>query len=294
MKKGLKIILIVSSILLFLILLLIFTSLLSPSKYPKSYDTIITTPDSNFESMDTSGENFSSISLNQSLYNTEEGSKIRKQGSVSISVTNIDSAIEDLDTINTQYSGKITNIYDSGRGNDRIVNITIQVPVESFEKYYNALREMNGEVTYANIGSTDLTKEYIDITSQLKNLRNVEAQLTNILQRATTIQDILSVQKELNTVRGEIELYEAQERHFNNQTDYSHITVTFSIDKKGLEISDTPWSPVGELRAALSTLVVFLKGVINVGIWIVVFSPVVIIPVVIVRYVSKKRKERKV
>lgn len=224
------------------------------------------------------------------LYNNEEGSKVQKTGTVNILVRDIDTAIESMDVVNGKYEAQVTNINDSGRGNDRYVQITIKLPVDGFESYYEELRDIEGEVTYANIGTSDLTEQYIDITSRLENLKKVETQLVGILDEASTVEDILAVQKELNTVRGDIESYEAQKRYFDSQTDYAYVTVTFSVDKEGLNISDEPWKPVGEFRAALNALVSVLKGIVNTGIWVLVFSPVVIIPVGIVLLLSKGKR----
>ncbi len=223
-------------------------------------------------------------------YNNSEGSKIQKRGSINILVKNIDDMVTTLSPITNKYGGEVTDIYDSGRGNDRVLTLTIKVPVDNFETYYSELRELDGEVTFANIGTTDLTEQYIDITSRLENLREVEAQIIVILDKANTVTDILAVQKELNNVRGEIESYEAQKRYFDSQTDYSYLSLTLSIDKEGLNISDEPWKPLGEFRAALNALVSVLKTLVNSTIWILVFSPVVLIPFGIVLVINKRKK----
>ena len=224
------------------------------------------------------------------LVNNADGSKVQKNGSISFLVEKIDDSVESVKVINSKYSGQITNIYDYGRGNDRVVTITVKVPVTDFEAYYEEVRDIDGEVTYANISTTDVTEEYIDITSRLKNLKSVETQLVGILQDAQSITDILAVQKELNTVRGEIESYEQRKRYFDSQTDYSYISISFSIDKTGLNISEDEWKPWGEFKAALNSLVSVLKGFVNMTIWLLVFSPIVLIPVGIVLYIVKRKK----
>lgn len=227
-------------------------------------------------------------------YNNAQGSKIQKSGSILLLVKDLDIAVKSLDSINDKYSGEVTNIYDYGRGNDRSIQLIVKVPVKDFEIYYEEIRNIDGEVTYANIGSSDLTERYIDITSRLENLKKVEAQLVGILENAKSITDILAVQKELNSVRGDIESYEAQKRYFDSQTDYSYLTITFNIDKEGLNIVDKAWKPGGEFRAALNVFVSFLKTLVNVGIWVLVFSPLVLIPAGIVLYVIKRKQVKKV
>ena len=234
-----------------------------------------------------------SVSLSSDeMVNTAEGSKIQKNGSVSILVEHIDTALDSLKTLNGKYSGQITNIYDHGQGNDRVVTITVKVAVEDFEAYYNELREIGGEVTYANVSTLDVTEEYIDITSRLANLRSTETQLVKILERADTVTDILAVQRELNTVRGDIESYEQRKRYFDSQTDYSYMSVTFALDKTGLNVAEEEWKPWGEFKAALGSLISVVKGLVNVIIWLIVFSPLVLIPFFVIRYFVKKRRAR--
>lgn len=221
-------------------------------------------------------------------YNNSEGSKIKKSGYITFLVEDLDEAYDGLVSVNGQHSGEVTNIYDSGKGNDRYIQVVIKVPVEEFESYYEAVRGMGGEVTYANINTVDVTDEYIDITSRLSNLESVESQLVGILAQAETVEDILAVQSELTKVRGEIERYEAQKRYFDSQADYSYVTVLFNIDKTGLNITDDEWKPLGEFKVALNTLVSVFRSVVNLGIWVLVFSPVVLIPVGIVWLVARK------
>jgi len=225
----------------------------------------------------------------EQMVNNQEGSKVQKNGSINLLVEGIDKAVNDLKAVNGMFSGVITNIYDNGRGNDRNVQITVKVPVDKFELYYEELRKLDGEVTYANVSTLDVTEEYIDITSRLTNLKSVEGQLVGILAKAESVTDILAVQRELNTVRGDIESYEQRKRYFDSQTDYSFITVSFSVDKTGLNVVENEWKPWGEVKAALKSLIQVLKGFVNMIIWIVIFSPVVLIPFFVIRFLVKRK-----
>ena len=235
----------------------------------------------------------SSTYQNETANNNQGESKIQKNGSVSVLVENIDESIEALKSINNTFGGQITGIYDNGKGNERAVQITVKVPVEKFEAYYEQLRKLEGEVVYANITTVDVTEEYIDITSRLNNLRNTEAQLNRILERANSVTDVLAVQKELSTVRGEIESYEQRKRYFDNQTDYAYVSISFAVDKTGLDIAEEQWKPWGEVKAAVKALVEVLKGLVNVIIWLVIFSPLVLIPYFLIKHLKKGKKTEK-
>lgn len=295
MKKKPLSIIIISIVGIFLIVCIFVVLGTSKSQYnPSSYDS--------WSSMDSIGglefsegyyKGDSSTSQNEIVNNNQEGSKIQKNGSVSVLVENIDESIEALKSINKAFKGQITSIYDSGKGNERAVQITVKVPVEEFEAYYEQLRKLEGEVVYANITTVDVTEEYIDITSRLNNLRNTEAQLNRILERADSVTDVLAVQKELSTVRGEIESYEQRKRYFDSKTDYACISVSFAIDKTGLNISEEQWKPWGEVKAAVKALVEVLKDLVNVIIWLVIFSPLVLIPYFLIKHFKKGKKTEK-
>lgn len=227
------------------------------------------------------------------MMNNQGGSKVQKNGQISFLVEKIDDSIDALKEVNGAFGGIITNIYDSGRGNDRSVQITVRIPVEKFESFYNDLRKMEGEVTYANVSTLDVTEEYIDITSRLSNLKSTETQLIKILEKAENVTDILAVQKELNTVRGDIESYEQRKRYFDSQTDYSYITISFSIDKTGLNIAEDEWKPWGEVKAAVKSLISVLKGFVNLLIWIAIFSPIILVPFFLIRYLVRRKKTNK-
>ncbi len=229
----------------------------------------------------------------EQLINDAQGSKLQKNGSISFLVEDIEDAIDSMKSVNTQYLAQITNIYDHGKGNDRVVVITTKVEVSEFEKYYESLREIEGDIYDANLSTTDVTEEYIDITSRLNNLRNTEQQLTKIMETAETVTDILAVQRELNTVRGEIESYEQRKRYFDSQTDYSYMSVTFSVDKTGLNITEDEWKPWGEFKSAIKSLLSVLKGFVNLLIWVIVFSPLILIPLFVVKYLVKRKKTKK-
>ena len=105
--------------------------------------------------------------------------------------------------------------------------------------------------------------------------------------------DVLAVQKELSTVRGEIESYEQRKRYFDNQTNYAYVSISFAIDKTGLNIAEEQWKPWGEVKAAVKALVEVLKGLVNVIIWLVIFSPLVLIPYFLIKHLKKGKKTEK-
>lgn len=103
-------------------------------------------------------------------------------------------------------------------------SITIRIPGEGYQRALVDLRKL-GEVTLEQSGSNDVTEEYTDLESRLRGLRAVEAQYVEFLTRAATIEEVLTVQDRLNSVRVEIEQVQGRINLLANQTDLATITV---------------------------------------------------------------------
>jgi DNA repair ATPase RecN len=169
----------------------------------------------------------------------------------------------------------------------------LKIPVEKFDDIYNNIKNIDGEITYASYYTDDITQEYTDLESRLRNLQETEEQLVEILETAETVEDTLAVYEQLTSIRSQIEVLEGQIKYLDNQVDYSYITVTLTLSDVGKEITDEQWNPLGVLKMAFGSLVNFGKFLVNVLIWLIVFSPAIAIAVVIVVLIKKNVKKKK-
>jgi hypothetical protein len=239
----------------------------------------------------TSSESLELDSSNYDEANTT--SKIRKSGSIDISVEDLDIAHSTILNILENYNGSVVSSSESGQGNEKTIYITLKIPVEKFNDLYNDIKNIDGEVIYASYSTEDVTQEYTDLESRLRNLQETEKQLVEILKTAETVEDTLAVYEQLTSIRSQIEVLEGQIKYLDNQVDYSYITVTLTLSDVGKEITDEQWNPLGVLKTAFGSLVNFGKFLLNVLIWLIVFSPVIAIAVVIVVLIKKNVKKKK-
>jgi hypothetical protein len=239
----------------------------------------------------TSSESLELDSSNYDEANTT--SKIRKSGSIDISVEDLDIAHSTILNILENYNGSVVSSSESGQGNEKTIYITLKIPVEKFNDLYNDIKNIDGEVIYASYSTEDVTQEYTDLESRLRNLQETEKQLVEILKTAETVEDTLAVYEQLTSIRSQIEVLEGQIKYLDNQVDYSYITVTLTLSDVGKEITDEQWNPLGVLKTAFGSLVNFGKFLVNVLIWLIVFSPAIAVAVVIVVLIKKNVKKKK-
>ncbi|NHB67563.1 DUF4349 domain-containing protein [Perlabentimonas gracilis] len=156
--------------------------------------------------------------------------KIIRNAHISIEVENYEESRPKLDSIVRIHKGWISsenlNNYEY-----RITNyITIRVPSASLDPIINDLHSIAKRIESQSIQSTDVTEEYIDIESRLKNQREVEKKFIGLLKRTDSIDEILRIESKLAEVRSQIESIEGRLRYLNNRIDYS--TVNLNIYQK--------------------------------------------------------------
>jgi hypothetical protein len=116
-------------------------------------------------------------------------------------------------------------------------------------------------VVRESTNSQDVTEQYIDLESRLKNKQAEEQAYSQILGRASTIDDILKITRQLGVVRGEIESLQGQKKYMDSQIDMSMITATLSEDSE-ITISDS-WRPMRVIKDAINSLLSDVRGFIN-------------------------------
>ena len=152
--------------------------------------------------------------------------KIIRNGALTIIVENPTSALQGVQQIIAGIPGAfIANAEVRRAGDAQPTSLTVRVPAEAFDHAYTALRALAQEVLAEQITARDVTEEYTDTDSRIRNLQAAEVQLLALLERAGTVEDLLKVENRLAEVREEIEKLQGRLNVLENRVALATILV---------------------------------------------------------------------
>ena len=159
--------------------------------------------------------------------------KIIRNADLSVETLAFDTFIEQLTVSLDGFGGYVESSSVGNRGYRngqqlRYARYTIRIPADRLDDFLNTVSDL-GNVTSLNTGLRDVTTSYVDSEKHLEALRTEQAALLEILAKADTVEDIITVQDRLTYVSYEIESYEAILRTYDDQIALS--TVTMNINE---------------------------------------------------------------
>ena len=120
--------------------------------------------------------------------------------------------------------GFVEQLSSSGRASSQQANITIRVPQGRFSTAVDRLMAL-GEVQSQTQGSEDVSERFIDLKARLRSAEREEQSLLSLLERTLKVNEILTVERELNRVRSEIERLQGQLNFLERRVDLATISV---------------------------------------------------------------------
>lgn len=181
--------------------------------------------------------------------------------------------------------------------------LTIRVPAEKLNDALTQIKQQVkdplNDIRAENVSGQDVTKEYTDLNSRLKNYEDAEAQLREIMASASKPEDVLAIFNQLTQVRQEIEVLKGQIQYYQEAAALSSISVQIQAQAAVQPLEVGGWKPVGVARDAIQALINTMQFLASATIWIliyiipvglVIFFPIGLL-IWIIRRSSKNRKK---
>lgn len=189
-------------------------------------------------------------------------------------------------TAGADYEQIGTNLYN--------VSMTFSVRASVYPQIYNYLRDYapkeGGQLQSFTETVQDVTNDYVDTQSRLKNLRVEQQRVQGLLSQAQALKDVLTIEQKLTDIEGQIESIEAHLNELTSQVAY----YTVSISLQPIETAPPPpppsgWSAGQAFHDAFAASLAFAQSIANFLIWLLAFSFYLIPAALIVWFVWRVR-----
>ena len=204
--------------------------------------------------------------------------KVISTAELAIKVDDAAAAIDEIIKITQAAGGFVSSssVYDSyyGESDQKEGHATIRVPKDGFTSVIGEIETL-GTVTSKSISGRDVTEEYIDLSARLVNFERQEERLVEILDMATTVEEVLDVERELGRIRGEIESLTGRLKYLDDKVDLSTITVRVSEPRpitQSWGIRDALSESVAGFISSVAALIVFVGYALPIVIFLTVIA----------------------
>jgi hypothetical protein len=225
----------------------------------------------------------------------EENRKLIRTITMEAETSDLDQILADLDAQLAALGGFVQNkSVQNGRGGSaRHATLTLRIPADKVDLFVDHV-EGATNILSSNETAEDVTLKYAATESRIKALETKEARLLELMTQAKDLQDLLTLENQLATVRQELETVKSQLKLYDSLIDYGTIKLTVWEVREYTVVEEeeepTAWQRIG------NGFVNSVKGVwhivTEIFIFLVVALPYLVIPGVILAIVLVVNRKR--
>lgn len=218
-----------------------------------------------------------------------DGEKIVKTADLGMRAEDVRESASRAQEIADRFGGSVASSRIDGGDGAVTADLVLSVPSAEFEAALDDLRGL-GEVTTDKVGGEDVTEEFVDLRSRERNLLAAEESLLRLYDKAESVDDALSIERELTDLRGQIEVVQGRIQYLEERTSTSRISLAIEPLQKFAE-SRPSLEPVRAVSTAWNASLSFLGTVAGAAISVLVFGWW-LVPALVVAAVWWRRRPR--
>lgn len=176
---------------------------------------------------------------------------------------------------------------------------TIRVPKDRADELITVV-ESSANVTSRSENTEDVTLNYVDTESRKKALETEQKRLTELLDKADTVEDLITIENRLSEVRYQIQSIESQLRTYDDKIDYT--TIYLSVTEVERIVPKAEETFLSRIMVGFSESVVdVIQGFVDFVVGLIVAIPYLLVWAVIIflfwliviRNIVKHHKKKK-
>lgn len=212
--------------------------------------------------------------------------RIIKNANFALTVESTDTALDRATGIAADMGGYIISTRTFFEQNVKGATITFAVPVDRFEETLRRVRAIAIRVDQESASGQDVTDQYADLESQIRNLEATADRIRDFLKKANTVEEALKVNQQLADVEKQIETAKGRLNFLDGRSAFSTVTAEIRQQVPTPTITPTPtntatptptmtptpfvWKPGDTFDRAVATQGGLLRGFAELAIWLII------------------------
>ncbi|MDG9709111.1 DUF4349 domain-containing protein [Streptomyces sp. DH10] len=184
---------------------------------------------------------------------------IIRTASLTVQVKDAPKALEEARTSTENaggYVGNETTTRDE-EGHER-TRVVLRVPVEKYDEVLTGL-EGAGKLLDRSAKAEDVTDQVVDVESRIKSQRASVARIRELMDQATRLSDVVTLEGELSTRQADLEALLARQESLKDRTSLATITLSLSETPVKKEAKDDDPGFVDALAGGWNAFVTMLR-----------------------------------
>jgi len=224
---------------------------------------------------------------------TSQNRKVVTNSSFSLLVKKVNETIDSVTLKADEMGGFVVSKVINRDEKADSASIEVRVPSDKLDEFSKYLRSISVKVVYENIIGHDITDQYTDYTKRLESLESARGKLEAIMNRAFTAEDILNIQTRVFEIQDQIDAIKGQMTYMDQASSTSKVTISLSTDEMSLPYTPVKaWRPGTVFKQAVRALLGLIIITGTVGIWLVVFLPVLLLVILIKKLIIRFKKKQ--
>ncbi|MGY3778290.1 DUF4349 domain-containing protein [Isobaculum melis] len=233
--------------------------------------------------------------------NEETANKVTQEFSIEMESKQYDQSLATIEKQIKASNGLITTSYSYNNESEvdknesimtqdnRFIRITVKIPREQIDSFIEEISAA-GKILVKQEDGSDITAEYKDIETHIKNLKIQEERLQKLLGEADSLSDMLQIESRLSEVGYTLETYQNQLKNFDQEINYTTVHLVLT----DVAANHNQTSLVGRIQDGWTEMTHELKNTAgNLLVWTIVYSPYLLAFGVISWLVYRKVKKKK-
>lgn len=214
--------------------------------------------------------------------------KLIRRVELDLVVRDTERAAREAEALAERFEGFVEESSAQRSGDLMYYTMKLRVPEPRLGEALAVLKKGADRIDREQIGTEDVTSQYVDLTARMSTLKATEVELRALLaesrSRGRKVDEIMQVYAQLTEIRTQIEQIEGQVRAFDRLAALSTIQLRLSPTEAAKPVAAPGWHPLDTVRSAFRSLVALARG----GVEVAIFLGVVVLPVIAVLWLLLK------